>query len=499
MQPVIRERELKLAIHRAFLMPNLAAGGDGVVEMRDLPEQELRSTYHDTADLRLGRMGITLRYRTGDDDGPCWTLKLRVAGHDATERDEHTFREPPDEVPAAARDLVTAVVRSEPLRPVASLLTRRRRWLLIGDGDRELAELVEDDVSVLDGERVVSSFRELELESRGPGLDELRPIAARLRRAGAVLAEPLPKAIRALGPRAAAAPDVVEQRFSAGAPVRRAVEAALASGTSRLIGHDPGTRLGDPESLHQMRVATRRLRSDLRTLRPLIDTPWGEGLRDELRWLGGLLGRVRDLDVQLSRLTSMAGDLLADLGPMVERAESEREASRAELLAGLRSERYVTLIDRLIDAAHDPLVAPGPDASARSALPPLIRAAWQPLRRLAGSLRPEDPDERFHAVRIAAKRLRYASELAAPALGPDYAALARAAAGIQDLLGAAQDAVVGMHRVEELVAAHPGDARLAWAAGRLSEREVRARDAGRDGFPGAWATLRARHRRARVR
>jgi CHAD domain-containing protein len=499
MQHVMRERELKLAIHGTFLMPDLAADGAGVVEMRDLPEQELRSTYHDTADLRLGRMGVTLRYRTGDEDGPCWTLKLRVPGLDATERDEHLLPGLPEEVPAAARDLVTAIARSEPLRPVASLLTRRRRWLLCGEGDRPLAELVEDEVSVLDGDRVVSRFRELELESRGPGLDELRPIAARLRRAGAVLAEPLPKAIRALGPRAAAPPDVSEQRFATNDPARRAVEAAIASGTSRLVVNDSGTRLGDEESLHQMRVATRRLRSDLRTLRPLVDTAWSEALREELRWLGGLLGAVRDLDVQLGRLERMAGDLLEGLAPLVETARAERVAAREALLAGLRSERYVLLLDRLIDAAHDPLVAPGADVPSATALPPLIGAAWRPLRQLASALRPEDPDERYHAVRIAAKRLRYAAELAAPGLGPRYAALAKSAAALQDLLGTAQDAVVGMARIEAATAARPDDARLAWAAGRLYEREARAREGARARFAAAWQALRQSHHRVRER
>ena len=81
------------------------------------------------------------------------------------------------------------------------------------------------------------------------------------------------------------------------------VRAAIARSTARLLAHDPGVRLGDdPEDVHQARVATRRMRSDLRTFRRVLDEDWDESMRDELKWLGGLLGAVRDTDVLLDRL-----------------------------------------------------------------------------------------------------------------------------------------------------------------------------------------------------
>jgi inorganic triphosphatase YgiF len=244
--------------------------------------------------------------------------------------------------------------------------------MLCGSADEALAELADDQVSVLDGERVVARFRELELESRGPDLSALRPIANRLRRAGAVLAEPVPKAIRALGPRASAEPDVSAVTVSPEDPASRAVQAALAAGLARLVANDPPTRLGDVEGVHQMRVATRRLRSDLRTFRPMLDKAWARNLSDELRWLGGLLGAVRDPDVKLERLGADHADLLPDIGPYMDRLRTQQATGREALLGALRGERYVALLDRMVDAVRDPLVSDRARRPSRKALPELL-------------------------------------------------------------------------------------------------------------------------------
>jgi CHAD domain-containing protein len=493
----VRERELKLAAPGSLVMPKLTDDHLGVIAMDELPELTLRSTYHDTADLRLARSGVTLRYRTGDETGPAWTLKLRVPGHDATERDEYLFPGGPAEVPGDALDLVTALVRTAPIQPVATLVTRRRRWNLCGAEGRPLAELFDDEVSVLDGGRVVSRFRELELESRGPDLAALRPIAVRLRRAGAVLAEPLPKAMRALGPRASAHPDVVVPALGAHASAREAVSAALASGYRRLVAHDAATRLGDAEGLHQMRVATRRLRSDLRTFRPLLDTAWVTGLRDELAWLARLLGDVRDLDVQLARLRETAGDLLEDLAPLVSSLAARRDVDRLALLEALRSDRYRTLLDRLVDAVHDPLVARRADKPAARLLPPLLARAWAAVEPAGSALGRDDPVERYHAVRIGVKRLRYAAEATGPALGPAARRcerLAIAAAELQDALGAMHDDAVAIDEVRAVLASHP-ETPFARAAGRLEERASAAINAARATYPDLWKRLARRYAR----
>ena len=498
MPPPVRERELKLAAPGSFVVPDLTDDGLGVLAMQELPELTLTSTYYDSGDLRLARSGVTLRYRTGEETGPAWTLKLPVAGHDALERDEHTFQGSPDVIPLEAAELVTALVRSAPIQPVASLETRRKRWMLCGADDEALAELADDQVTVLDGTRVVARFRELELESRGPDLVALRPIANRLRRAGAVLAEPVPKAVRALGPRASAAPDVTSVEVSPDDAAAKAVQAALSAGLARLIANDPLTRLGDVEGLHQMRVATRRLRSDLRTFRPLIDERWGRGLSDELRWLGDRLGAVRDPDVQLGHLSGTAADLRPGIDPYLQRLRDRQIAGRDALLEALRSERYVGLLDRMVDAIRDPLVTDRAHRRSRGELPKLLRRAWKRLDQTASALSASDAEESYHAVRIRAKRLRYAAEAIGPALGDRAAALARlaaAAADLQDLLGTMHDAVVTRIDLHATLQEATGPD-YAFAAGRLVERCRAAVDEGRRRYPRAWKRLVRRWRKA---
>ena len=496
----VRERELKLAVNPTFMLPDLTDAELGVLELRDLPELDLVSTYHDTADLRLARAGVTLRYRTGDDEGPVWTLKLRVPGSDGTTRDELSFPGEPDAIPAAALELVTALARSSVLAAVARLRTRRRRWLLCGGGERELAVLSDDEVTVLDGDEVVARFRELELESRGPDLAQLLPIAERLQLAGAVLAEPVPKAVRAMGPRAAAASDFTLIEVGGDDPAGRAVQAALASGGVRLVQHDPGTRLGDAEALHQMRVAARRLRSDLRTYSLLVEATWAAGLAEELGWLADHLGSVRDLDVQIEGLERAAGDLKPDLRRLFDVLEARRETARAALLEALRDDRYTGLLDRLADAAHAPALSGLAWQPAAQVLPQLLEAAWRRLKAKARRLDPGDPDNRYHEVRILAKRARYAAEGIGPVLGVSAEPIKRfasEAARMQDLLGSLQDAVVGAELIRD-ASAGSGDARFTLAAGRLYERQRYAQEAARGAYPRAWRRLARRGERLTV-
>src|SRR5436305_14018460 len=100
----------------------------------------------------------------------------------------------------------------------------------------------------------------------------MNTVAERLLAAGALRDDVGPKLVHALGPRAAGSPEVPPVRLHPGSQAGDAVRAALAAGVSRLLRHDPGVRVGDdPEDVHQARVATRRLRADLRTFRGLLD------------------------------------------------------------------------------------------------------------------------------------------------------------------------------------------------------------------------------------
>lgn len=263
-----------------------------------------------------------------------------------------------------------------------------------------------------------------------------------------------------------------------------------------LLAHQDGTRAGtDPEELHQFRVAIRRLRSLLKTTSMFGDA--GDAVRDELRWLGAVTGPVRDLDVLLLRLR----DDLAGFGP-------EDQAAAAELLSVLRSERAQAhrVLGRALSSARyaDLLRAVAAlamssehDDEIRSTDLPgtkLIASVRKPYRKLAravGALPEDPPDDDLHALRIQGKRLRYAAETAMPSVrkkeGKQLKSVIKASRTLQDVLGEHQDAVSASTRVIDLVGRLNGaDARVAFVAGRIVEREHARRAKVRAEWPEIW-------------
>ncbi len=501
------ELELKFAVGRAFAMPDLVGAGS-VANVLPVPTQELEATYYDTVDRRLARWGITLRHRTDAGDRSLWTLKLptpatarvaKVAGVAPASRDEVVIEGEPGAIPEVLIDLVTAHVRSHPLTQAAVLATRRAGWRLLADDGHDVAELTSDDVSVIEAGDVRSRFSVLELEARGASMDDLTAVTDRLLAAGAVGTEPIPKVVRALGPTATGPPDVVVPEFGPDDPAGWAVRGALADGLLRIFRHDPGTRMGSEEDLHQFRVGVRRLRSDLRTLEPLLDPGWAPGLEGDLKGLADSLGAVRDLDVLMARMDSTHGDLEPALRPMVADLHQRHTTARATLLDELRSDRYAQLLERLVVLARDPDLSSAGHAPTGSALPTLAAIAWRRLERRADGLTSHSTDGELHRVRIAANRARYASETAARGLDPERAAAARRFADdlgtFQDLLGRHQDAVVAAERAHAAAAEHEEDLALVVAAGRVMEREIQAARHERRQVSGAWSRLRRKKRR----
>jgi CHAD domain-containing protein len=479
---VHREREIKLDVPVGFRMPDLAELG---LSVRDAEERRLHTVYWDTPDLRLIRWGYALRHR----DGEGWTLK--VAGSEAgglLVRDEHRFDGAPHHPPEAAVDLVRAYVRTAPLVPAVRLRTQRRA-IGVHDADgRRLAELDDDLVAVHRDRRVAGRFREIEVEAVDDCPDHLVDgIAARLRTAGAVVADSTSKMARALGDRASGPPEVIVEALDRSSTAAATARRAIAASVLRLLRHDPGVRLGrDPEDVHQARVATRRLRSDLRTFGPLLDDGWTSDLRQELRWLASQLGAVRDAEVLRDRLRGDAARLPEEDRPEADALaavlEAEVDSGRGQLLASLREPRYLELLDALVAAAHQPALTEHASRPAREVLPGLMARPWARLQRDARRLRSDSTDRELHAVRIRAKRCRYAAEAAAPVGGAAVAALARALAGLQEVLGAHQDAVVAAAWLRERASRGPH----AFAAGQLWALERAAAEVSRGAWPAAW-------------
>jgi CHAD domain-containing protein len=337
---------------------------------------------------------------------------------------------------------------------------------------------------------VLSRFREVEVELVGDGgVDDLRVIARRLRRAGAPPPSQVSKVARALGELARRP---VLDPLGDDVTVAELVAHAVRDGRERLLAHDPAVRLElGAEAVHQARVATRRLRADLRTLRPLLDTTVVEPLRSELAWLGGCLGAVRDLDVLGGEVVDAAEQLTEcpDISVLTTLIDRHRADARRDLLAAMTSERYDRILSLLERAAAVPPLRDDVDPSlpAAPAARKLLRQSWKRLSRLATEVDRGAPDEQWHEVRKKAKGVRYAAELLEPFVGKPAARLAKATKQIQDELGTSNDAVNARHWLQQ----HATTPAAAYVAGRLDSVFASGGGDARRQWKATWRAARA--------
>jgi CHAD domain-containing protein len=469
------EREIKLRAGAGFALPPELG--------EPIEARRFSSTYHDTPDHRLAWCGITLRYRAERGAG-AWQLKLPADD----DRLEIELEGSPREVPQAFLDLLPAVTRGRPVRPAATLVTRRH-GLMVRERGRDLAEVLMDEVRVTARGAAISRLSEVEVELVDGDGGALTEIEHALRDAGARDGDERPKLFRALGlePSGPAAP-------RRGARPVRQLAAMLQAQYREILRNDPGTRLGtDPEHLHQHRVAIRRMRALLRAGAPLLDRPWVKELRAELAWAGGALGDVRDLDVLLEHLRDDAAELEpADreaVETLLPALESRRDAARAAMLTDLGSARYMRLLDRL----ETELPAPPARATGRT-LEKIARKEFRALRREVRDLGPDPSDEQLHEVRKTVKHARYAAELAEVARGRKAARFISAAKRVQDVLGDHQDAHVAEQAMRDL--AEVAQPRAAAAAELVIARQRVRRAHRRAEFPEAWRALKRRGRAA---
>jgi len=440
------------------------------------------TVHHDTPGHALAGAGVSLRRRLENGESTwCLTLprgqSLELPGG-------------PAKPPARIRALLVALVRDLPLEPVATFRTRRST-LRVREEGADAADILADSVALMEGRRVATSFSEIEVAPLNGERAAVRRVVRRLIDQGARRDERRPALLRALG----LVPDAPPKADRKSAPPLESLGALLAAQLRAVQSHDPGVRLGtDPEDLHRVRVAVRRARAILRGARPLLDEQWADSLRAELGWLGQALGPVRDLDVLLAHLRDEIGTLDADEAFAAERLvhtlESERYVARAALLEALDSNRYLALLDALGEAADQPR-----PSGSTVGLADLARLAFADLRKTAKGLGPRPSDEQLHRLRIKTKRARYVGELAAGTVGKRAERFVTRARVLQDLVGTHQDAVVASARLRELSGETGGD-RVAFAAGRLLEREEARRREARSAVPKAWQKLQKAGRRA---
>jgi CHAD domain-containing protein len=268
--------------------------------------------------------------------------------------------------------------------------------------------------------------------------------------------------------------------------------------------NDPLVRRQAPDAVHQMRVACRRMRSGLQAFGRVVERDRTRPVTDELKWLAGVLGDARDLEVLHARFATAVAGLPAELvlGPVEARLTryfGRREAdAHAAGVAALDGDRYLALLAALDALLADPPFTPLARRPANAAFPPLLRRAH---RRVAGHIeaaeQASDPDARnleLHEARKAAKRLRYAAEAAAPALGRPTGRLGKAAKALQEILGEHQDAVVARPVLRELAVAAQADGESAFTFGLLHERETGAGRAAEAEVEAAWNEVEKRMR-----
>ncbi|AZM73721.1 CYTH and CHAD domain-containing protein [Streptomyces sp. KPB2] len=451
-------------------LPDLTGVGP-VASVTAAGPEELDAVYHDTEDLRLAGSSATLRRRTGGPDAG-WHLKLPLAG----DTREEVWAPLSDEVPESLRELALSRTRGAELRPVVRIRsTRTVRRLRDAEGG-VLAELsldeVRADAAASGGGR--AEWGELEVElAEGVDAGLLDVVEKKLRKKGIVRADSPSKLARALRETGAGAGPERGPEVVAGSPGAY-VLAYVREQAGRLVSLDPAVRGDLPDAVHRMRVTCRRLRACLRSYRSVLDRRVTDPVRAELRWLAGELGAARDQEVLGERIGAALTDLPDELvlGPVAARLRvwevSHGGEARSRTREALATPRYLRLLDALDALVRRPPLRAG---AGRKPARTMARAVLDEYGRLAGRMEialaqpaGRSRETALHEARKVAKKLRYAAEVARPALGKPVARLGERAKAVQQLLGEHQDAVVAQHTLRELaVAAHgAGESAFTW-------------------------------------
>jgi CHAD domain-containing protein len=450
------EREIKLSVDADFRLPPRLG--------TPLPRKLLISTYYDTVSHDLAHARITLRHRI-EQGKKAWQLKLPLCG----DRQEVEVVDPTGRPPAAFLDLLVLHLGQRKPAPVATLRVWRT-GVQVRRGRRPVAEIALDHVSVVKNGLVIQKFRELEIELLVADDRVARDLEDRLRSAGARNHDGRPKLFRALS-LSAPAPDRPPDQDT---PVVDHVKWALAQHVRWLLAHDPGTRLGaEIESLHQMRVAVRRLRAVLRAAEPVLSPDWAHALENELAWLSECLGQARDLDVQTAYFEQESSRLEArdrkPLAQFITHLRTQRERVQQLVLSELNSARYFDLVRRVQQAAGDPSIV-----DTTVTLHDLAKREFKKLRKAIRRLGSSPGQAVLHKIRIKTKRARYAAELAMWAVGKPATRFMKQAQAVQDLLGCYQDSFTAEAYIRTFLK-QSSSVRAGFVAGCLVERQRQRR------------------------
>ena len=482
------EIERKYDVSIDAVVPDLSGIG-GVERVGEPKEHALVASYFDTADLDLAKHHITLRRRGGGTDEG-WHLKIETA---ADQREEHQLPlgRSAGRVPVALIDRVRWIVRDRALAVVARVSTARIEWPLLDATGETLALLSDDTVT---GERppqadtgregTVQQWREWEVELVGAKRNLLAGVGEALTSAGATPSAHSSKLARTLGDPASGKPPLWTPKHLKNATAAELLKAYVAKHLGRLEAQDRGVRADEQGAVHKMRIAARRIRSALTTYSPVLDGDSTDGIREDLRWLGRVLGEARDAQVlHGSLLEWLAAQRPEDIvGPVAERIDATFDAAytsgRQDALRALKSKRYFRLLDNLEALLEDPPSAPEGQDLGRKVVPGLLARDAKRLHRAARAVRraseADARDHALHEVRKKAKRLRYAADSATALHGDRAKKLTARARAIQESLGSHQDSVVARSHLTKLAHTARANHEDGFTYGRLHALEEQA-------------------------
>ncbi|ATY13085.1 CHAD domain-containing protein [Amycolatopsis sp. AA4] len=463
-----RKYELSLTAR----VPQLAGKG---ITQEPPAERTLETVYYDTKDFRLTRAGITLR--RSSDAGWC----LRAPGQE--------LRFPLDDapkVPAEIAALVRAYTLDRKLRPVAQLRTDRFTHRLADPAGRTVATLADDHVTgeFLGGQALrLDRWRELDVELAADSAPELLDRLDRsLRKRGAENASWPSKLQRLLG---------AETEPARGSD--HVVREYLSEQFERLRRADLGFRVGADDSVHQLRVAARKLRSALRTFKSLAGKKKADAVAAELKWLGGELAGARDTEVSQARLEGCLDEVPSELvfGPLRQyltrdfARTSQTELARAT--EALSSNRYATLLQSI--AALLDTVRPAGKKELRKPLRKTARKLYRATAATEG-LSGAELEKALHEVRKKAKRARYAADAVRPVFGKKLRTWRKHVKAAQQTLGKHQDTVVDRAALRHFAIDGFSENQNTFTFGLLYGRDEAAAKLLRDRFAREWRTLR---------
>jgi len=490
----VTERERKYEIVAGSGVPRLVGVG-GVATQDDPVEHVLDAAYYDTETFRLARGGITLRRRVGGPDAG-WHLKLPVSADERQEL-QLPLGGDPHKVPGRLRRLVRAYTLGEKLVPIAHLRTDRFAHRLAGADGRTIATLTDDHVTGEAGGETarLDEWRELELEldpSVEPGL--LEEFDRALTGAGASASPWSSKLRRLIGDRVPAAPRPGKKPTAGDV-----VLTSLRSHYGRLRRADVGVRIDADDSVHQMRVAIRKLRSTLRTFGSLIDKKKTAPVAAELQWLGRQLSPARDTEVTEERLRAQLDEVPSELvfGPLrqflTRYFAREAEEGRTRALTALTDKRYLRLLSALDALLEEPPLTAEARKPAKAGLRKPVRKAAKKLSRAEAAAHGLEGDElgtALHDVRKKAKRARYAADTVKPVYGKKLRKWRKNVKAVQSTLGEHQDTVVGREVLRQLTIAGHGEGQHTFTLGMLYTRNAGRAEELRGRFAREWRGLR---------